>query len=273
MINLNESAAKRLAIWKPMSKPYVDSRFHFTTELYRIVNILNTNKIVNSQVVKNNIDTKLRKVLLLLLLQQVIKNKKSVNKGQWQTNNNIFKNSIPKVQGFQNFGNKYSFKSEPQRNFQYLNNIYNSSMSLNQNGALHNLSNESEPTLYNGYAAAPQILSQSVGQSILNSTKNIPIPQIQYNDLPEFEPMNVQSENVPVYNFGTTNYSRIGSTDSYASGSNGFGIDIGQLLQAGSALYSLWKLNNKRKQTQTNKTQPQNNKPQPVEQGFEFIPE
>ena len=61
MINFNKSAAKRLAIWKPMSKPYVDSRFHFTTELYRVLNILNTNKIVNNQAVKNIIDTKLKK--------------------------------------------------------------------------------------------------------------------------------------------------------------------------------------------------------------------
>ena len=72
IINFNKSAAKRLAIWKPMSKPYVDSRFHFTTELYRVLNILNTNKIVDNQAVKNNIDTKLRKVLLLIL-QHMIK--------------------------------------------------------------------------------------------------------------------------------------------------------------------------------------------------------
>ena len=73
IINFNKSAAKRLAALRPMSEPYVDSRSHFTTELYRVLNILNTNKIVNNQAVKNNIDTKLRKVLLLLILQHMIK--------------------------------------------------------------------------------------------------------------------------------------------------------------------------------------------------------
>ena len=48
----NKSAVKRLATWKPMSKPYVDSRFRFTTELNRNNNISNFQQAFNPQLTK-----------------------------------------------------------------------------------------------------------------------------------------------------------------------------------------------------------------------------
>ncbi|MBQ7450439.1 hypothetical protein IJS77_03405, partial [bacterium] len=118
-------------------------------------------------------------------------------------------------------------------------------------------------------------------QNMTNSTtsklsnNNIPIPQVKYENLPEFEPLNVKLENVPIYSpnpvfYSTSNYNN--------NSSNGFGIDIGQLLEAGEALFDLWQSNNKRKQNQSNKNQQnQQNQQQkqniPVEQNYEFIPE
>ena len=132
--------------------------------------------------------------------------------------------------------------------------------------------NEKMPSLYRGSGLKPQQLSQGGGGSVLNTANNSPINEVQYNNLPEFQPMNVKLENVPIYNFGTPNYFGAGANAFASSSSNGFGIDIGQLLEASEALFDLWQSNNKRKQNQSNKNQQQNNQNQPVEQNYEFIP-
>ena len=78
--SFDKSAAKRLAAWKPKSKPYVDSRILFTTELHRLIDILRSkNKFVNSRSV-NISQKKLKKLLLFLLLNQTINKRKNNTK-------------------------------------------------------------------------------------------------------------------------------------------------------------------------------------------------
>ena len=91
--------------------------------------------------------------------------------------------------------------------------------------------NEKMPSLYRGSAVKPQQLSQGGGRAVLNSTNNSPIKEVQYNNLPEFKPMNVKLEKMPVMNFGTTNYKKGG-----VSSNSGGMFDISQILQLGMKL-------------------------------------
>ena len=120
------------------------------------------------------------------------------------------------------------------------------------------LQNEKMPSLYQGSSAKPQKISQNSGQSILNATNNAPIKEVKYKNLPEFKPMNIPLENNPIFNFGSTNYTR-GNTTAINNGNN---FDMNGVLKLSMKILEQY-LSGRTGQGSL-KTQPQ--------QYYEFIP-
>ena len=118
---------------------------------------------------------------------------------------------------------------------------------------------EKMPSLYNGSGIKQQTLSTGGGQPILNSGSNVPIRDIKYNNLPEFKPMNIPLENNPIFNFGTTNYTK----GNFVAANNGNNFDMNGILKLSMKI--LEQYISGRTGQDSDKTQPQ--------QYYEFIPE
>lgn len=194
-----KSAAKRLAALRPMSKPYVDSRSRFTTELYRLVDILKVKNIfVNSRLI-NISQKKLNKLLLFLLLNQMInkrKNNKNNLSGQSQKPLNM--NFAELIKPQQSSTVSYEpFYSERNTFMNNTSNINYGNKKFSANNTIK-MQSEKNPALYKGTASKPGVIPNNAnGYSLLNTAKASLIPQIEYV-LPKFNSPKVELDTSPI---------------------------------------------------------------------------